>query len=481
MKRVLCVIVLMAFSHWTFSQSDATEKLFQSASRFMQLKHPASSLASVEAIPGPGSETYGWLLRFRPSGFMMVSSSQKVTPVLGYSISGFFDLSVAEQQIFLRYLTKDIENRKTAWEMMTNQDRDRVTASWNRFLSEISDSTIFQQWPPEGTTSTQGWLSTNWTQTAPYNAMCPMDLNAGARSVVGCPATAMAQILNFHRKIHHTRLDDSDDYYHSYGAGNSYWIDDDYIARDFPCFDSLNVYLAAIEDIWLNGGTFTSKLKAALSFACGVTAHQVYTSSVSGTFGLEQALMSFQRFGYTSSQLIYPEDTTLNSRIAEDIKVARPVQLGLLIDGGGGGHNVVVDGYNTDEFYHFNFGWGGSANGWYTLPPTSIPYNLTIIEGAVLDIIPVIGVGVDPVSGDEKGAVLFPNPLVNELCISGLTAPGTITIFDQSGKVVLSECVDIPATRIDVAPLLSGSYFFRLEMNGAIIRTGVLVKTVQRP
>jgi hypothetical protein len=140
---------------------------------------------------------------------------------------------------------------------------------------------------------------------------------------------------------------------------------------------------------------------------------------------------------------------------------------------------VVVDGYNTDEFYHFNFGWGGSANGWYTLPPTSIPYNLTIIEGAVLDIIPVIGVGVEPVSAGEKGPVLFPNPVENELLISGMTPPGNLMIFNQSGKVVLSEEIEKTSLRIDLSHFLPGSYLYKLESAGSPIRTGVLMKSAK--
>lgn len=480
MKRFSFVLVLVFACQMAFSQSVTLDQMVIPATHFMKIKHPGSAVSSTEVISGADSKPLGWIVNFSPSGFMILPASQKVNPVLGYASVGSSDLPVSEKSIFLGFLKRDIQNRVSAWEAMTPEDQERVTSSWSRFLSETSDSSGFQQWPPEGTTSTQGWLATNWTQSAPYNAMCPMDLNAGSRSVVGCPATAMAQILNFHKKIHHTRLDDGDDYYHSYGAGNSYWIDNDYIPRDFPCFDSLNVYLAAIEEIWLNGGTFNSKLKAALSFACGVTAHQVYTSSVSGTFGLEQALMSFQRFGYTASQIIYPEDTTLNSRIAEDVKVARPVQLGLLIDGGGGGHNVVVDGYNTDEFYHFNFGWGGSANGWYTLPPTSIPYNLTIIESAVVDIDPVIGVGIDPVAENAVVPVLFPNPVRNEVYISGMTGSGAITLFDQSGKKVLSESVEVASPRVNISHLLPGSYLYRLEMAGAPGRTGILVKAEVR-
>jgi hypothetical protein len=278
MKNVFLVSLIAIFSVTAFSQSGSVEKLLNPASHFMQCKQPGSAVISMEIIPGTDAKPIGLILKFSPSGFMIVSASQKVTPILGYASTGSCDLPVAEKQIFLDYLRKDIQHRIEAWERMTPQGQERVAASWDRFLSEITDSSGFQQWPPEGTTATQGWISTNWTQTAPYNALCPMDLNAGARSVVGCPATAMAQILNFHKKIHNTRLDDGDDYFHSYGAGNSYWIDNDYLSRDFPCFDSLNLYLEDMEEIWLNSGIFTNKLKAALSFACGVTARQVYSA-----------------------------------------------------------------------------------------------------------------------------------------------------------------------------------------------------------
>ena len=46
---------------------------------------------------------------------------------------------------------------------------------------------------------------------------------------------------------------------------------------------------------------------------------------------------------------------------------------------------MVVDGYNTDDYYHLNFGWGGDYNGWY-LSPDELPYDLTVIEGIIVDI-----------------------------------------------------------------------------------------------
>jgi hypothetical protein len=49
------------------------------------------------------------------------------------------------------------------------------------------------------------------------------------------------------------------------------------------------------------------------------------------------------------------------------------------------GHNLVVDGYNTDHYFHLNFGWGGTYDGWYMLPQ-DMRLDLTVIEGVIMDI-----------------------------------------------------------------------------------------------
>jgi len=68
------------------------------------------------------------------------------------------------------------------------------------------------------------------------------------------------------------------------------------------------------------------------------------------------------------------------------MKDAQPAHLAVVNPPWTMGHNVVVDGYNTDEFYHINFGWGGTYNGWYHIPD-DIPYGLTVIEGLIVDIL----------------------------------------------------------------------------------------------
>ena len=88
------------------------------------------------------------------------------------------------------------------------------------------------------------------------------------------------------------------------------------------------------------------------------------------------------------------------------------------------GHNVVIDGYNTNDYYHLNFGWGGSYNGWYLLP-SQIPYGLTVVEGAIVDIIP------------HQYVFTVPDTLVFHD-----SAPQTLEIINlHSGAIVLEDLV----------------------------------------
>lgn len=263
----------------------------------------------------------------------------------------------------------------------------QTRAAWASALARPgANRQPLEQWPPAGATPTGGWILTNWRQDAPYNALCPMDLNAGARSIAGCPAVAMSQILDYHRRVNGTRFSDADDYYHNYGSGNRYWIDHDYIARAFPSFPQLNAHLDLLFTGYFHGVTPDSTRVAALIFACGVAARQVYTAAGSGTFGVAQAYAAYQRFGCDSAVLLDSSDPDVYDRLAQNMMDARPAHLAVVDPAWSYGHNLVVDGYNTSGYFHLNFGWGGSYNGWYLIP-SGLPAGLTVLEGVVLDIL----------------------------------------------------------------------------------------------
>ncbi len=435
MKRLFTLLIAFSIIINAYSQGISYDEAKKISNNFLIKYGKKVSISKIYPYKQDNTTLF-WVANLYPKGYLFVSNSKNLRPVYSYSYQQNFRPGDESWERILPILLKDIQNRMDYCNEKLFQDE------WQLMLQDyVFAERSFQQWPPAGSTTTGGWLETNWKQSHPYNLMCPMDLQNGSRSVAGCPSVALAMIMNYHERINNTRLDDSDDYYHSYGSNNQYWIDDDYIPRDFPSFPELNEYLDSLENNYIGQKPLTENQKAALVFACGVAAHQVYTASISGTFGLAQSFDAFKRFSFDSAKMVFDSDTSLYKRIADNIKIAMPSHLALLSTTSGG-HNLVVDGYNTDEFYHFNFGWGGGSNGWYTMPPTSIPYNLTIVDGAVIDInLENIGVGITQGRLMDNSILIYPNPAKDFLNIT-LNSDDSfeyIRMFSLDGRRVIQK------------------------------------------
>lgn len=230
-------------------------------------------------------------------------------------------------------------------------------------------------------------ITSHWTQDAPYNKMCPRDPVTNSYSYAGCPAVAMGQIINYLRTTQGTRFDDSDDYRHNY-AGRNYDIDDDWETIGFPSFPTLNEYLDQADEVFATGEDATGDLAAAIVFACGTACTQVYTSQGSGTFQVEQAFEAYRRFGFDDCVLYKDPCDEMYEILIDNLQNGYPAHLAVESPDGQNGHNVVVDGYRGDGYFHMNFGYGGSYDGWYLIPDPDFFYNLTELEGIILNIIP---------------------------------------------------------------------------------------------
>jgi hypothetical protein len=327
------------------------------------------------------------VFQLKPQGYIVISSDYNLPPVLAYSLShNFFDELDSDTMLLTMLISDTWARLKTLYLLPVDVINERHLL-WNDLLDgKVSDHLLseFRQWPVKGTTAYGGWLETSWNQDAPYNNFCPLDLDSQTRSVAGCPAVAMAQILNYHQTTNHIMFNNSDDYYHNY-AGNQYWIDNDHELYDFPSFSELNSYLDTVISHYQNQTPLIDDDKAALVFACGVAANQVYHPTGSGTFGVDQAYRAYTRFGFRDADLLNEDAQDVYDRLQLNMKMGHPAHLAVVNDAWTAGHNLVVDGYNTDGYYHLNFGWGGVYNGWYLLPE-ELPYDLTVLEGVIVDI-----------------------------------------------------------------------------------------------
>jgi hypothetical protein len=366
-----------------------------------------------------------YVFNLKPQGYMVVTSYQTLPPVLAYSYtSSFFEGG----NLLYDLVREDIILRLTHSSKICEDVKEENQELWNSYLdidySNLDDSNI--QWPKEGATASGGWLETEWHQDSPFNDMVPMDLNTNQRSVAGCPSVAMAQILNYHQTTNNVQFNDSDDYYHNWG--NYFWIDDDYETYDFPSFPQLNSYLDTLVGHYQNDIALTNEDMASLTFACGVACKQVYSTVVSGTFGVNQAYDAYKRFYFDSCELLTDEDPDVYERVQENIMDGLPVHLAVVTEAWDAGHNLVIDGFREDGYYHLNFGWGGPYDGWYKIPE-ELPYDLTVLEGVIVDIID------ENTESILQGNGVLYWPEVNP----GVTVEGSFTI----------ECIGEPGTGID--------------------------------
>ncbi len=360
-----------------------------------------------------GGELLAYVFEILPQGYVVVSANTILSPIPAYSFESGFGEIEASNTLYIM-LTQDLSAQIKIAERIENRLTKDNEAKWAQLKGQKTNNPKddFQQWPSNG----NGWLKTNWTQTAPYSNFCPIDPVTTQRSYTGCPATAMSQILNFHGSINGTRFNNNDDYYHNY-SGRQFNIDDDYALHGFPSFQDLNYYLDTLQAHWDFDILLTNNDKAALNFACGVAAKQVFSSEGSGTYSVSQAHDAYIRFGCNSALLLQYNDTSLVSHLMQNMKDTLPAHLAIVDAGWTTGHNVVVDGYNTDGYFHVNFGWGGSSNGWYLLPQ-ELPMNLTSFEGVVVDIMKDMAIGLPDNASFLSNTNAFPNPCNNVLNIS---------------------------------------------------------------
>ncbi|MBN2379835.1 C10 family peptidase, partial [candidate division WOR-3 bacterium] len=348
------------------------------SSRFDKEIIMGSSYAPVNESPTllyneESSHLLAYIFDLNPSGFVVVAANTDLVPVIAYSKQGSFPWDENPMNTLLHMLRKDLNLRFKALDQIPNPQMIRNHAQWDAYLSgETAPLAPGDSWPPDGQTSTGGWVESTWHQGGPYNDDCPIDPVTSDRSVVGCVATSMAQILNF------WQYPDAVTFAHS----------DDYVTETQGI--SIDATTASIPSIDYNGGSPSNAVAAALSFAAGVSVEMDYTSGGSGANHWDCANAMRFDFDFTTAQWKPETDLDFYYVLEQNMKDSMPAILGI---SGGIGHSIVCDGFRettADDEWHLNFGWGQSSpdpilTAWYLLP-SGMPAGYTAIDDGVLNI-----------------------------------------------------------------------------------------------
>ncbi len=319
----------------------------------MFLQKASSSGVRIEALDVKdcdfvvrGGDTLLAVVNFS-KGFIILDVTDAETPVRAYSFAHGFDLDNLPPAAKM-WLDSYAE---FAW----NTDKKAASASSTCFGTDSKDGGNYAA-------SVRPLVTAVWDQTKYYNSYSPVDEAAEAaydyRTPNGCVAVAMAMIMYYYRYPRqgtgsHTNHSSYGNYYVNFSQQNYYY--------ESMC-DELDYYNDEV---------------AKLIFHCATSVDMMYSPSGSGSYSYMVPGAMIDHFGYANTcQYVGRNsysDSQWKSLLKEELNAGRPMYYSGSNDEGG--HAFVCDGYNSDDFFHFNFGWGGSSNGYYMLQNNDTVHN----------------------------------------------------------------------------------------------------------
>ena len=265
------------------------------------------------------------------SGYVIVSADTRLPDILGYSDSGTFDPDNMPEN--MRWWLGEYTREISAF-LPTAPESLSATRRLKRAGAERA--------------SIEPLTKTKWNQDSPYNDLCPIDRTTGERSVTGCVATAMAQVLKYHE-------------WPKQPTGSSAGV-----VLDGTTYDWANML-----DVYESGkyNSAQGQAVATLMRQCGAAVNMQYSSYASGAYDMNVQVALRKNFNYSPDLKMRWKDytplTKWQDMVYAELAAGRPVYYSGASSYGG--HAFVCDGYSENNYFHFNWGWGGFQDGYFLL------------------------------------------------------------------------------------------------------------------
>lgn len=288
-------------------------------------------------------------------GYTIVSGDDRMPEIVGYSTTDTY--SEENMPDGMKHLMQAYEAMATA---LANGD-----AKVERCLAEkealAADSTYRQP-------RVEPLLADiAWGQTEPYNNLCPM-YDGQRRTVTGCVATAMAQLMMYYQYPQTLKSDIPAYQTESYqlnmpsvSAGERYDWD-----NMLPQYSG-SAYTAA-----------QANAVAKLMYHCGLSVKADYGPST-GANCTPDVLVKYWGYDPDVIKQLYRGNFSLREWTAildAELRASRPVYYSG-VSFTSGGHAFLCDGADGDGLYHINWGWSGWSNGYFDITILNSDYSGT--------------------------------------------------------------------------------------------------------
>lgn len=344
MTKFLKILLLCTFPTSAVYAEEIPETQAREIATAFLNKHLPAAAPSADAVPSldltqtfrserDGRPMIYVFQRGEDEGFVIVSADDRtIRPVLGYSDAGTFRAD---------------ETHPNAWHFMQS-----YVQQMENFEVKAPQAKADAALPA----SVQPLLKTKWNQLAPYNDYCPtLD---EVRCPTGCVATAMAQVMYYHR----WPLQGRGTYSYFWTKGNT-TLSADFSQSEYRWDLMLPEYDATAD-------AEAKHQVAQLMSDVGIAFAMNYEPAGSGTSVSREAMIEF--FDYDASinhlERKYCSNSQWENLLRNELAAGRPV---LYAGGSGSGaHEFVCDGYDANGYFHFNMGWGGQSDGYYLTTAT---------------------------------------------------------------------------------------------------------------
>lgn len=333
---VAVALVLCAANAQSVSIADASMVAF----RFFNAN--GKSLARCAKVYRHADDTLLYIFNAENS-FLVVSADRRVPPVLAFSDYQIYndDDIAAPAKMWLDHYANQIAELKQmpASEADAHPDWTRMDRREPMFRNDNAVLPLMQS---------------HWGQNDFYNYYCPRDFaGSNGRVVTGCVATAMAQLIYYYR-------------FPEQGIGSYSYTDENYGLQSADYGATTFDYDAMCDE-----PTSINTAISTLMHHCGVGVDMVYGIDGSGMYNHSAArvLRTFFKFS-PQTEYLFRDSTDLDwdSVIVSHLSRQIPLYYAGWSTPNINGHGFICDGYrmvDSNYYYHFNFGWDGSSDGYF--------------------------------------------------------------------------------------------------------------------
>lgn len=354
MKRNIVLISVLVVCTILQAQPRSQEEGMQIAKDFLsKAQYHDSDKQKSKSVDNPIQLIYSKKTKFQKDayfvygrhetpGFVIVSADERAYDVLGYSHESFFDQD-------------NMPDNMRAWLSFYEKEMDNLSATTSTTKKTIPFKSKQAKNVQYASSISPLLGGIKWNQSAPYNNLCPI-LSGTTRTATGCVATAMAQVMKYHEWP--TQGTGS----HSYKTKTKkYNLSANFGATTYDWANMTNTYHSGSTAVEENA-------VATLMYHCGVAVDMDYDDS-SGAYSHDIGQAMIDYFGYDSKIQLWTRDfytrTEWINLIKTELNANRPViYAGVSQDGG---HQFVCDGYDSNDYFHINWGWGGMSDGYFRI------------------------------------------------------------------------------------------------------------------